>query len=260
MDSSTALVTAASGLERLMVGNRDGILKDSTVAQVSAFVYYQANVVSKLTSNKMFQNRFSEVIFNQIDKDFGEYIDAMARGKSKSFHHVYEWNKVGNKTGRLFKLNKLSQNGLSFKLDYEFTLSKSAVPNKHSKRRHVFKNKAAVMEAGMPLTIAPKAAQRLVFESNGILIVMPKGASVTVRRPGGASVKNQFGLAYSRFFSGQLVGASIRKSGFQNIFREKMGKALKPPSNIKKVQYKFSANTIRMQAEQALTEAFGGAL
>jgi hypothetical protein len=58
------LMQASSGLERLMAGNRDGVLKDSTVAQISAYLYYNANVIAKLTSNKQFQSMFSETIFN----------------------------------------------------------------------------------------------------------------------------------------------------------------------------------------------------
>ena len=121
------LLQAASGLERLAVGSnsRDKtIFKDSTVAQVSAYVYYEANVIAKLTTNKTFQNKFTKVIFDQINKDFPEYIDSQSRIKPKSFHHVYEWKKAGNPEARLFEINKLSQDGLSFRLGYNFKLSK----------------------------------------------------------------------------------------------------------------------------------------
>ena len=57
--SGVALLQAASGLERLMVGSAAaGVLKDSNVAQISAFLYYQANVAAKLSSNKAFQKLF----------------------------------------------------------------------------------------------------------------------------------------------------------------------------------------------------------
>jgi hypothetical protein len=116
------------------------------------------------------------------------------------------------------------------------------------------------MEQGLPLVIRPKNAERLVFESNGETVFMPKGASVTVKRPGGSAATNQFGLAYSRFFSGQLVNSSIKNSGFQRIFNSGLTKAMKLPVNIKKVQYKFSPNTVRSQADAALAIAFGSAL
>ena len=254
------LIQAASGLERMMYSNQKGVLKDSTVAQISAFVYYEAAVISKLTTNKAFQNAFSKLMFDQINLDFGNYIDALARSKPKSLHHVYEWKKTGNKTARLFKLNKTAQLGLSFGINYEFLPSKSMVPASSGRRRHVFANKASIMEQGKPLVIRPKNAERLVFQIDGETVFMPKGASVTVKRPGGSAARNQFTLAHSRFFSGNLVNDSIKRSGFQKLFNSSITKALRVPSNIKKVQYSFSANTIRSQADSALTLSFGGAM
>ena len=61
--NGVALLHAASGLERLMVGSSAaGVLKDSNVAQISAFLYYQANVSAKLTSNRAFQKLFKTTI------------------------------------------------------------------------------------------------------------------------------------------------------------------------------------------------------
>ena len=254
------LIQAASGLERMMYANQKGVLRDSTVAQISAYVYYEAAVISKLTTNKAFQNAFSKLMFDQINLDFGNYIDALARSKPKSLHHVYEWKKSGNKTARLFKLNKTEQVGLSFGVNYEFLPSKSMVPSSSGRRRHVFANKASIIEKGNPLVIRPKSAERLVFQIDGETVFMPKGASVTVKRPGGSSARNQFTLAHSRFFSGNLVNDSIKRSGFQKLFNSSITKALRVPSNIKKVQYSFSANTIRSQADSALTLSFGGAM
>jgi len=254
------LIQAASGLERMMHSNQKGPLVDSTVAQISAYVYYEAAVISKLTTNRAFQNAFSKLIFDQINLDFGNYIDALARSKPKSLHHVYEWKKAGNKTARLFRLNKTSQVGLSFGVNYQFLPSKSMVPAATGKRRHMFINKASVMEKGEPLVIRPKNAERLVFQVDGETVFMPKGASVTVKRPGGSAARNQFTLAHSRFFSGRLVNDSIKRSGFQKLFNSSITKALGVPSNIKRVQYSFSANTIRSQADSALTLSFGGAM
>lgn len=255
------LVTAASGLERLMVGGpKDAILKDSNVAQISAAIYYQSNVIAKLTKSTAFKNKFKKVLYTQINKDFGQYIDAQARIKPRSLHHVYEWKRVGNPESRLFKLNIIDTPGISFKIDFEFKPSKSTVPAKKGRRRHVFINKASVMEAGMPLIIAPRAAERLVFESDTGTVFMPKGASVTVKRPGGAGVKNQFKLYYSRWFSGNLVNESIKRSGFQQLFNLAMAKSLKLPSQIKKVQYSFSPNSIRSMADSAVESAFGGSM
>ena len=262
MDSSVALLQTASGLERLMAGSVPGIIKDSTVAQVSAFLYYEASVIAKLTTNSEFKNLFKTTIFNQIEKDFGQYVDAQARVKPKSLHHVYEWNKTGNPTARLFNLYLIDSEGLSFRIGRDFKISKSTVPskNKKQKKRYVFANKASIMEEGIPLVIRPRSAERLVFELDGATVFMPKGTSVTVKRPGGKAATNQFALTYGRFFGGQLVNSSIKSSGFQRIFNAKIARALSVPTNIKKVQYSFSAGKIRVQADAALSSSFGGSL
>jgi len=262
LDSSALLMTAASGLERLMTNStaNNTNIRDTTVAQISAAIYYKAHVVSKLSSNTAFQAKFRKVIGDQIETDFGLYLDAQARSKPKSLHHVYEWKKAGDIKSRLFKLKSYNQHGLSFQMTYEFLQSKSNVPSKRGMKKYKFANKAFIMENGIPVTISPRAAERLVFEVNDYTVFMPKGASVTVSKPGGGKATGQFRIAYAQFFTGQLVNESIRRSGFQNIFNAGMNKALSVPSGIKKVQYSFSPNTIRTQADAALKEAFGGAL
>jgi hypothetical protein len=255
------LLQAASGLEKFMVGNKNNTsLKDSNVAQISAYLYYQANVIASLEKNKIFQNQFKNILFTQIEKDFGFYIDAQARVNPKSLHHVYEWKKVGVPSARLFKLNTIGLPGMSFQLDYEFLDSKTYVPSSKSKRKYKFAKKAMIMEKGTPVIIAPSGSKRLVFEVNGYTVFMPKGVSVVVKSPGGGAATHRFTLAYNKFFSGQLVNESIKKSGFQQIFNSSMAKALKIPTSIKKVQYSFSPSTIRSQADYALANAFGGVL
>lgn len=250
---------AASGLVKLMAGQPiSGAIKDSTVAQISAAIFYKTNVLAKLTANKAFQNTFNNTLYKQIDEDFGQYIDAKARTSPKSFHHVYEWGKAGERTSRLFKLNKISQLGLSFQINYELLDSKSFVPSENSKRSHVFIKKASIMEQGKTVVITPRFAERLVFDVGGYTVFMPKGQSVTVTKPGGAATKNSFLFAYKHFFTGQLVNLSIKKSGFQNLFNSSMSRALEVPVQIKKVNYRFSPNSIASEADAALLRAFAG--
>ena len=260
MDNSVLLVTAASGLQKGMAGTLGTVLKDSTVAQISAAVYYQAQVVSKITTNKQFKAQFQSVIFKQLQEDFGLYLDSQARINSKSLHHVYEWKRTGDAGSRLFKLNVIESSGLSFKISSTFLPSKASVPSSFGKKRHVFINKASVMEAGMPLTIRPRSAERLVFETSTGVVYMPKGASVTVTKPGGGKATGRFQIAYARFFTGNLVNLSIKKSGFQKLFNSSLSKAMRLPADVKKVKYSFTPNTLNIQAESAVAAAFGGAL
>lgn len=261
MASEAVALQAASGLVKLMAGQPvSGAIKDSTIAQISAALFYKTNVIAKLISNKQFQNSFNHIIFNQIEKDFGEYIDSKARTSYKSFHHVYEWGKAGDVDARLFQLNKVSDLGLGFTLNYNLLESKSFVRSSNSNHRYVFVKKAEVMENGKTVVISPRNSERLVFEINGYMVFMPKGQSVTVTKPGGAATKNSFLSAYKHFFTGQLVNLSIKKSGFQKLFNSRMTKALSVPVEIKTVKYKFSPNTVANQADLEVSKAFAGVL
>ena len=261
MASEVVALQAASGLVKLMAGQPvSGAIKDSTVAQISAALFYKTNVMAKLISNKEFQYFFNNTIFNQIEKDFGEYIDAKARTSPRSLHHVYEWGKTGDTSARLFKINKVTDMGLGFTLNYEFLDSTSFVPAKSSNHRHVFIKKAEVMEQGKTVIISPRSSERLVFQIDEETIFMPKGKSVTVTKPGGVATKNSFISSYKYFFTGQLVNLSIKRSGFQKLFNSKITKALNVPVQIKTVKYKFSPNSIANQADASLSAAFAGVL
>ena len=258
MDNSNLLVQAASGLQKNLSGYTGTVLKESLVSQISAAIYYQAQVVSQITTTKGFQSSFRKSIFEQIEKDFGLYIDAKARTSPETLHHVYEWKRAGDPSARLFTLKIQSTDGLSFSIGSTFKISKTAVPSNFKGTRHVFKNKAVVMEAGRPVVISPTKAERLVFEIRGSTVFMPKGQSVTVRKPGGGKATGRYQIAHAQFFTGQLVNLSIKKSGFQRLFNQKMTTALSLPSDIRRVKYSFSPNTINMQAKSAIEAAFGG--
>jgi hypothetical protein len=255
--SEILAIRAASGLVNLMSKKPvSGAIRDSTVAQISAALFYKTNVMAKLASNPQFQSAFRNIIFDQLQVDFGDYIDAKARSGPKSFHHVYEWGRIGDDEARLFKLNKLPADGLSLKVNYELIDSKSFVPSENSNNKHVFIKKAEVMEEGKPVVIAPRFSERLVFDVSGYTVFMPKGQPVTVRKPGGAGTKNSFFSAYKYFFTGQLVSMSIKKSGFQRLFNSSLSRALGVPVQVKTVKYSFSANQLANEADVAISSSF----
>lgn len=255
--SEILAIKAASGLVSLMSSRpASGAIKDSTVAQISAALFYKTNVMAKLASNPQFQSAFRNVIFDQLQVDFGDYIDAKSRTSPKSFHHVYEWGRIGDNEARLFKLKKLPADGLSLKVNYELIDSKSFVPSENSNNRHVFVKKAEIMEQGKTVVISPRFSERLVFEVDGYTVFMPKGESVTVRKPGGAATKNSFFSAYKYFFTGNLVNMSIKKSGFQRLFNSSLSRALGVPAQVKTVKYSFSPNQLANEAEAATSAAF----
>ena len=257
MASEILAIKAASGLVNLMANKPvSGAIRDSTVAQISAALFYKTNVMAKLAENAQFQSAFRNVIFDQLQVDFGDYIDAKARTAPKSFHHVYEWGRIGDDQARLFKLKKLPADGLSLKVNYELTDSKSFVPSENSNNKHVFIKKAEIMEQGKTVVISPRFSERLVFDIDGYTVFMPKGQSVTVRKPGGAATKNAFFAQYRYFFTGNLVNMSIKKSGFQRLFNSSLSRALGVPAQVKTVKYSFSPNQLASEADAATSMAF----
>lgn len=259
LTSNAMLLQAASGLERLMTGTKSKQIQDYSVAHISAVLYYKANVVEQLEQSKSFKEGFRKIVFSQIQKDFGDYIDAQARSKPKSLHHVYEWKNVGEEKSRLFKLKQIPSDGLSFKIGYSLLDSKSVVPGSY-KRQYVFKNKAIVMEKGSPVNISPKNANRIVFEGKDGIVFMPIGKSVTVKRPGGPATKNSFVAYHKRWFSGNLINESIKRSGFHKAFGVAFKQALTVPASLKQVKYSFSPGSIRREASVALEREFGRAM
>jgi hypothetical protein len=82
----------------------------------------------------------------QLIAEFNAYMDALARSNPSMYHHVYEWNMVGEPAGRLFQLRVFPKpNGAI--ITYE--LLQSVIPNNNGV---VFANKATIMESGADVT------------------------------------------------------------------------------------------------------------
>ena len=256
MESNSALIHASSGLVKSMTTPVNGVIKESLTAQIAASLYYQSQVMAALSNNKRVASKFQRLMFDAVQKEFGLFLDAQARSKPKQFHHVYEWNLIGSEAARLFKLNKLTSEGLQLSLSYSFLPSKSKVPTK-GKRSFIFANKASIMENANAVLISPVNAERLVFQAKaGYTVFMPKGKSVTVKNPGGLAVKYSFKNAYQRFFTGQLVNTAIKNSGVTSVLATDIIKALKVPGQIKKIKYTFSPNALKSEAEARINQVF----
>ena len=49
--------------------------------------------------------QFNRILGGYTAEALGYYIDSKARSNPGAFHHIYEWNQVGNKDSRLFSFN-----------------------------------------------------------------------------------------------------------------------------------------------------------
>lgn len=139
------------------------------------------------------------------------FIDSTARSNPESLHHVYEWHKAGSPDARLYDIKYTVSNiGLSFYSSFKQSTSVkngSSVP---------FYSKAKIMEQGIPVTIAPKKSNVLVFEQDGETVFTKN--PVEVNNPGGSAAKGSFENTFNIFFSRYFTQAFLRSSGLYNYF------------------------------------------
>jgi hypothetical protein len=125
------------------------------------------------------QQNIQRTIETSIKRKFFPYVNALARGNRKSLHHVYEWEKVGVTSARLFDLRipSNSRGRANFTMRVDFRPSKTLVPlttaqatpnpdtGEVVKRQHVFWNKAMVMEYGMTVVVRPLGRSKMAFDN-----------------------------------------------------------------------------------------------
>jgi hypothetical protein len=119
------------------------------------------------------------------------------------FHHVYEWNSVGNPSGRLFTVRSTNRGKASFGITYQ--LNKSSVPVPGSEP-HIFFEKARVMEEQQPVVIEPINGSVLAFEYDGKQVFT--SGPIVVDNPGGDGTKNAFRAAFMTFFRPSVINSN----------------------------------------------------
>lgn len=149
---------------------------------------------------------FNENLGNFIKKALGEYIDSKARMNPEQLHHVYEWNKVGVKTARLFDFDVFVNRSL-ITISGRFINSSSNPPGGNDP----FINKAYIMENKIAVTIAPKNASVLVFEDDEETVFTTN--SVYIANPGGDEVAGSFGVCFEEFFDNYLTSGLLMSAG-----------------------------------------------
>lgn len=146
----------------------------------------------------------------EITEMASQFIDVNARVDYQSLHHIYEWSRVGDSSARLFDIKfTVSNLGLSFTSNFRQSQSikeGSRVP---------FTNKASIMEAGTPVSIAPVTGETLRFEVGGEVVYTKK--PVIVQNPGG-NTEGQFANVWDMFFGKYFTQAFLRSSGMARYF------------------------------------------
>jgi hypothetical protein len=176
--------------------------------QMNNIVNYSMGFIDGAQKGK---TEFLKALGQATITSMGQYVDAQARSNPAALHHIYEWNKTGSPTARLFDLDyTISNLGLSVRGTFtqSETLKKgSTVP---------FYNKAKIMENGVPVTIRPKK-RVLAFTIDNEEIFTSN--DVTVTDPGGTEVQGSFSKTIDEFMLFYFKQSFLRASGIYNYIQ-----------------------------------------
>ena len=172
------------------------------MSEMNNLIEYSIGFIDGIDRGKpAFLNSLGKATIESL-KDF---IDSMARVDQRMLHHVYEWNRVGDPSSRLFNLDySLSNGGLS--IGATFTQSKIASQGS----TEPFYDKARIMELGIPVTIKPK--KNVLAFKDGENTVFTK-RPITINNPGGEESQHGLETTLDTFFNRYFSQLFLDKSG-----------------------------------------------
>ncbi len=179
---------------------RNHVRTGDIVEKIAATAKFNLELAQQLSTTQ--RSRIQKYGLTMLAAYFESYVDNVSRGNSYKYHHIYEFNEVGDKNSRLFVG---TINGNNPVLSYSFKQA-----SKPSNSGYVFKNKAFVMENGIPLRIRATDSPRLVFEYKGD---MYSKTQVFVPNPGGTEVEGSFSELFYRFMTTQ-ADTALKELGF----------------------------------------------
>lgn len=118
-----------------------------------------------------------------VVKYFEHMVDAKARSNPSSLHHVYEFDRSGDKEARLFK-SKVTNSPVGAVISFSFIDAKQ--PNRNG---YMFYKKAEIMESGTTVIIKPRKSKFLSYMLDDGRFVKTQKPSV-VTNPGGPVAGN----------------------------------------------------------------------
>lgn len=161
----------------------------------------KVNGIKELSSSQT-RSEILSAAYSISSLKFIKQTNMLARSAKKSFHHVYEWNKIGNDSGRLFRIIKRQGSSGTASVYYKFNNSKKKspispdlqIPGKTGKivsKSGVFKRKAEVMESGSPVSFTTSRTIAFSPRDGGVVFV-PPGKKINIINPGGADTSGSF--------------------------------------------------------------------
>lgn len=174
--------------------------------KILALSTYDGTILKNLYVNPVNKQKINRGAALLIRAYFNEYIDSRARQNPSAYHHVYEFDKTGDSSARLFESKVINSLDGSAVINYTFRPAKD--PNREG---YPFPNKAEIMESGQTIIITPKKSRYLRYTLEDGRFVTSERSIVT--DPGGPQVKGSFGSTFMAFMASQ-GGSLLQRLGF----------------------------------------------
>lgn len=189
---------------------------------------------AKELSSAAVLEELANAVFTMSAKSFVKAMNVQAKASPKTYHHIYEWNKVGVDKARLFYLYKDVNSGGRLVIKPGFINSKTTVPiakellrpgktGKSVSSRYVFKDKASIMESGKPIIY--RTSKNIPMPEDGKLRFVSAGTVIRNYHPGGKQVKGSFEKFYNVWFSTK-VNDVIKRSGIMSSIDAELARVL----------------------------------
>jgi hypothetical protein len=164
--------------------------------KISALSIYDSNLLTMLYQNPVNKQKINRGAALLVRNYFDLYLDSRARQNPSAYHHVYEFEKTGNPTARLFKAVVTNAPDGSAVINYSFNQAKDPNPEGYP-----FPNKADVMEKGETIIVTPKRGRYLRYRlEDGQFVTSEKSV---IRNPGGDQVRGSFESTFRSFMISQ---------------------------------------------------------
>lgn len=222
----------------------------------SAFVSQElSNVFSGIreVNSTRSKEAIAKAVFTIATEEFIKDINNQALKRPSSFHHIYEWGRVGSTKDKLFKIKRSATSGGNLKITPYFINSRTRVPipkelrvagksGKFVTKEFIFREKAQVMELGKPTKpfSAKKQGKALAFlGNNGKPFFIRYPRTTQIKNPGGKATTGSFFKAFEGWFRNpQKIQAAIAKSGYYKDLENSIAKTISrmPNNNISAVR------------------------
>lgn len=198
------------------------------------------------------QEQIAKAVFTIAAIDFTKRINSKAMGNKKTYHHLYEWKNVGVLSEKLFRIDRTSVAGGNLQIQSRFLKSERKVPvhptlkrrnpktGKRVEERHIFWNKAQVMEYKLPIKpYAAFDAQALAIHKlnvrkknpKHILFIRPPRTSAP-KNPGGKFTTQAFTKFYKEYFSKATnINNAISSSGYIKSLEKAIARSFRESGN-----------------------------